>query len=177
MRRVLHHGRHHDLSLLLACPRPKDVNGLGIAQADLVVTGPTPNPYDRERIASEIGFDPAEFTADNKQLRVEHPDLPASYSESDTLYVMPALPAPAVGPHDRRPRRCRSDPAARGAPRLRGRHRAGLVAAGAARRGHHRGAAGRLDHAVAALGLAGVRAVPALRRAAARRRARFAAAG
>src|SRR5258708_1460522 len=71
MRRVLHHGRHHDLSLLLACPRPKDVDGLGIAQADLVVTGPTPNPYDRERIASEIGFDPAAVSAVNKELRVE----------------------------------------------------------------------------------------------------------
>jgi hypothetical protein len=97
MRRVLHHGRHHDLSLLLACPRPKDVDGLGIAQADLVVTGPTPNPYDRERIANEIGFDPAEFGAQNQQLRVEEHTYTAYDSASDTLYVMPALPARRAG--------------------------------------------------------------------------------
>lgn len=90
MRRVLHHGRHSDLSLLLACPRPMDVDPLGIAQADLVYTFRTNQVYDRERIADTIGWDRGEFTQVNGQLRGhEHTLFDA---RNDTLSVMPPLP-------------------------------------------------------------------------------------
>jgi hypothetical protein len=95
MRRILHHGRHHNLCLLLACPRPRDVDTLGIAQADLVVTGRTPNVYDRETIANNIGYDVGEFSAINEQLHGhEHTAYDAT---GDQLYVMPPLPARRAG--------------------------------------------------------------------------------
>lgn len=68
MRRVLHHGRHDHLSLCLACPRPVDVNPLGISQADLVYMFFTANPDDRARIAKNIGLDTAEVDDINREI-------------------------------------------------------------------------------------------------------------
>lgn len=90
-RRVLHHGRHDDISLLLACPRPQDIDGLGISQADKVYTFKMPNPDDRKRVADEIGYPPAEFAAINARLRGHEHTL---YDDrADELWVMPPLPA------------------------------------------------------------------------------------
>lgn len=58
MKRILHHGRHRQLSVLMAGPRPKTVDPLTIAQADHVFMFNTPNPGDRKRIAEEIGWPP-----------------------------------------------------------------------------------------------------------------------
>lgn len=92
-RRMLHHGRHHDLTLLLACPRPRDVDTLGIAQADLVVTGRTPNVYDRETIANNIGYDVGEFDQINASLTSRGRHWHTAYDATeDQLYIMPPLP-------------------------------------------------------------------------------------
>jgi hypothetical protein len=60
-RRMLHQGRHRNVTLLMAGPRPIDVNPLCISQSDFVYVFDLPNPRDRERVADNIGFPPAEF--------------------------------------------------------------------------------------------------------------------
>lgn len=90
MRRVLHHGRHHRLSLLMCCPRPIDVDPLGIAQADLVYTFKTPQVYDRQRVASTIGVDQALFDETNKALGEHEHSL--YDARTDVFSHMPALP-------------------------------------------------------------------------------------
>lgn len=62
LRRALHHGRHDQLTLIQACPRPMNIDVLCIAQADVVVTFRTPNRADRKRIAEEIGIPEDEFS-------------------------------------------------------------------------------------------------------------------
>jgi len=89
-RRALHHGRHHDLTFLIACPRPKDIDPLAISQADLAYTFRTPNVYDRERIANEIGWDVREFDEVNRQLTGHEHTL--YDGRDDTLTIMPPLP-------------------------------------------------------------------------------------
>lgn len=89
---AVHQGRHHDLSLLLCCPRPQHVEPLGISQADAVATWRTPNIRDRDVIAGNIGFDPAAFSAVNRQLEGHAYSL--YDANEDILYVMPPLPPP-----------------------------------------------------------------------------------
>ena len=60
-RRALHHGRHRQLTLLLAGPRPIDVNPLCVSQADHVFIFHLPNPADGKRVAENIGWPPREF--------------------------------------------------------------------------------------------------------------------
>lgn len=69
MRRGLHHGRHDDLSMLMAGPRARDVNPLCIGQADKVVTFRTLNKYDREALAGNMGIDQGAFDEMNKALK------------------------------------------------------------------------------------------------------------
>lgn len=94
-RRLLHHGRHDDISLLLACPRPQDIDGLGISQADKVYVYRMPNPRDIERVANEVGTDPGELRAANSRLRGhEHLMYDAN---ADVLWLMPPLPKLRAG--------------------------------------------------------------------------------
>lgn len=94
-RRVLHHGRHDNLTCLLCAPRPTDVDVLGIAQADLVATFRTPQVYDRQRIADTIGYPRDEFDELNAALRGhEHTVYDAT---EDQMYVMPPLPPRRAG--------------------------------------------------------------------------------
>jgi hypothetical protein len=95
MRRVLHHGRHHNLFCLLACPRSMDIDVLGISQADLVVTFRTPQIYDRQRIADNIGYDRGEFDDENQALG--HHCYTAYDATEDQLYVMPPMPPRRAG--------------------------------------------------------------------------------
>jgi hypothetical protein len=94
-RRSLHHGRHHFLTLIIACPRPSQIDPLAISQSDLCYTFRTPNKYDRERIANEIGFNEAEFTAINNDLQLHWHTL--YDARDDQLSVMPPLPPRSRG--------------------------------------------------------------------------------
>jgi hypothetical protein len=113
MRRVLHHGRHDDLTLLLACPRPVDVNPLGINQADLVYMFATSNPDDRVRIAKNIGMDPGELDEINAELKRRGEFWHMLYDDrSDETWIMPPLPRRRGRP------RVAGEPAAAAAPDL-----------------------------------------------------------
>lgn len=90
LRRVLHHGRHHNLTCLLASPRPIDIDPLCIAQADMVATFRTPQVYDRQRIARTIGYDQALFDKLNAGL-TGHQYM-AYDAVDDQMYVCPPLP-------------------------------------------------------------------------------------
>jgi len=92
LKRVLHHGRHDDISLLVACPRPINVDPLLIGQADKVYSFKTPVPQDRDRIAANIGYPPAEFSAANARLTVERHDYTLYDAATDELWIMPPLP-------------------------------------------------------------------------------------
>lgn len=91
-RRLLHHGRHDDISLLLACPRPQDIDGLGISQADKIYIYRLPNPRDIERVANEAGVDPVELRAANSRLDVEAHEYLMYDANADVLWLMPPLP-------------------------------------------------------------------------------------
>lgn len=104
MRRVLHHGRHDDLTFLVACPRPIDINPLAINQADLVYTFATKNPDDRDRVARNIGQDCAEFSAINADLVRRGPYWHTKYDDkTGELWIMPPLPKSRPGRNARPP--------------------------------------------------------------------------
>jgi hypothetical protein len=99
MRRILHHGRHDDISLLVACPRPMDINPLAINQADKVYTFRTQNPDDRDRIAKNIGVAPADFAAANARLSPARHDYTLFDDATNELWIMPPLPRRRAGQH------------------------------------------------------------------------------
>lgn len=94
-RRLLHHGRHDHISVLAACPRPIGVDGLFISQADLIYSFRMPNPRDRERVANEVGYDPADFAKANARLQGhEHTRYD---TRTDELWLCPPLPRHRAG--------------------------------------------------------------------------------
>lgn len=97
LRRVLHHGRHQKMSLLMCCPRPMDIDGLGISQADAVAVFALPNPRDRERVAGEIGWPPQRFHQAAAALNPKRHDY-LWYDDTEmVLYHMPPLPPRRAG--------------------------------------------------------------------------------
>jgi hypothetical protein len=108
-RRSLRQGRHHDLSLILATPRPLTVDPLMVAQADWVYVFKLPGPADRRRVAESIGWDPRAFDAAVFDLG------PFEYlrydAAADDLAHYPALPAHLIRHH--RAHRGAGRPAAR----------------------------------------------------------------
>lgn len=92
MRRALHQGRHVDLSLLMAGPRPKDIDPLCVAQADYVYVFRLPNPDDRERVVKNIGWDRAEF--DNAVDGLPSHGYLRYDAVEDELVEWPPLPTP-----------------------------------------------------------------------------------
>lgn len=106
LKRILHHGRHDRISLLIACPRPVDINPLTISQADKVYTFATSNPADRARIADNIGWAPNEFDEVNNEIQRLNSSSRKPYWHSmydhatNELWIMPPLP---VVSHQRRP--------------------------------------------------------------------------
>jgi hypothetical protein len=96
-RRMLRQNRHQGLSVLLAGPRPVDVDPLAVAQADLVFVFDLPNPNDRRRVADVVGYDPREFDEAVRALG-EHEFL-CWDANAKTLTHFPPLPltsAPAA---------------------------------------------------------------------------------
>lgn len=70
-RTALHQSRHHQLSLLLCCPRPKGIDPLCLMQADRVLMYDVPNPADRERLAEAIGIKPQHLKSELDRTRKE----------------------------------------------------------------------------------------------------------
>jgi hypothetical protein len=97
MRRALRQGRHRDLTMILATPRPLTVDPLVIAQADWVYVFMLPNPADRKRVAEIIGWDPKEFDAAVHAL--EKFEYLRYDSAGDDLAHYPPLPADVIRHH------------------------------------------------------------------------------
>lgn len=98
-RRALRQGRHHDLTLIMATPRPITVDPLVLANADWVYVFALPNPNDRRRVAETIGWDPRSFDEAVAELG------PFEYlrydSGIDDLAHFPALPKDLIVGHKR----------------------------------------------------------------------------
>lgn len=69
--RALKQGRHRNLTLVCAGIRPLNINPLVLSQADYVAMFHTPNPDDRKRVASSIGYEPRALDAAHEVLE-EH---------------------------------------------------------------------------------------------------------
>jgi DNA helicase HerA-like ATPase len=97
MRRALRQGRHADLTLILATPRPMTIDPLCISAADYVYVFKLPNPADRRRVAENIGWDPRDFDdavaglGKFEFLRYDH--------AADDLAHYPPLPAHFIRGH------------------------------------------------------------------------------
>lgn len=90
LRRALHHGRHDQLTLITAGPRPVDIDPLVLAQSDFVAVFSLPNPRDRQRVADAIGWPPQRFAAAVNDLH-GHEYLWYVAADHD-LWHMPPLP-------------------------------------------------------------------------------------
>jgi hypothetical protein len=97
MRRALRQGRHADLTLILATPRPMTVDPLVLAQADWVYVFDLPNPNDRKRVAETIGWDPRDFS-DAVESLPEFGYLRYDSAKKD-LAKFPPLPAHVIRHH------------------------------------------------------------------------------
>jgi len=58
---ALHKGRHVSLALLMAGPRPTDIDVLVLSQADIVIMFDVPHDLDRERLAKHLALKRAEL--------------------------------------------------------------------------------------------------------------------
>ncbi len=63
MRQGLHNGRHRRIALIMAGPRPKTLDVLILAQADVVCIFDTPHELDRARLSAELGIPLSELAA------------------------------------------------------------------------------------------------------------------
>lgn len=61
LRRLLQQSRHYRTSAIFSGPRPVDIDKLVIFQSDLVFVFYLPDPKDQDRIANNIGWEPARF--------------------------------------------------------------------------------------------------------------------
>lgn len=104
MRRMLNHSRHRGATCVFCGPRPKTVDLLIIAQSDLVYTFEVNQPADRQRIAENIGWDPADFDAGVHDLGLyeylrydaREPKPEAEGDEDYRLMHFPPLPPDVV---------------------------------------------------------------------------------
>jgi hypothetical protein len=102
-RRVLHHSRHQNLSVIWCGPRPADIDPLVAAQSDLVFCFDMPNSDDRDRVAKNINWDRKAFSEAMDALR-QHEYLrydakipkPEPGEEDLRLMHYPPLPADVV---------------------------------------------------------------------------------
>lgn len=87
---VLHQGRHRRLSVVMAGPRPVDIDPLVLSQADWVFIFAMPHPADQERVAANLAIPRAELSELIAGLG-DHEFLAYQASEHQ-LYALPALP-------------------------------------------------------------------------------------
>lgn len=99
LRRALRQGRHRDLSVIYATPRPKTIDPLVIANADWVYIFKLSHPDDRKRVAENIGWAPKDFDEAIHGLG-EHEYLRFD-SAKDDLAHFPPLPADRLAHHKR----------------------------------------------------------------------------
>lgn len=95
-RRILRHGRHHNLFLVGTDPRPKEIPTLWPAQADLVVTYRTPLEMDCDRIADQIGY-PRKTYADINRTWCKGHNYTAYDRNDEQLYLCPPIPRRRAG--------------------------------------------------------------------------------
>lgn len=95
VKRLLHQGRHKDLSTLMCAPRPITMNPLVISQSNFVYVFKLPNPRDRRVVADVIGWDPEDFDLAVRDLE-EHGylryDDSASEESGNQLLSFPPIP-------------------------------------------------------------------------------------
>lgn len=103
MRRALMHNRHNALTLIMAGPRPKEIDTLVLTQADLVYIFETRNPDDQKRLADDIGWSPRDMheaikgLGPHEYLRFDaNEEQPPDGQPDIRLVHFPALPADVV---------------------------------------------------------------------------------
>lgn len=69
MRRLLMHGRHHQVTAICCGPRSKEINHLVLGQARLMMIFELQMQGDRDRIADNIGWDKKAFSDGVEELR------------------------------------------------------------------------------------------------------------
>lgn len=88
---VLHQGRHRRLSVIMAGPRPVDIDPLVLSQADWVFVFAMPHPADQERIAANLAID-RRALSDLIAALGPH-EFIGYHADEHELWVFPALPA------------------------------------------------------------------------------------
>lgn len=96
-RRALRQGRHQDLTLIFATPRPMTCDPLMISQADWVYIFKLPHPADRKRVAENIGWDPKDF--DEAVHQLDKFEYLRFDSAEDDLAHFPPLPEDKLAHH------------------------------------------------------------------------------
>lgn len=96
MRRLVMASRHYGPASALCCgPRPMHIDPLLVSQADFIYIFDLPNPRDRERLAENMGYPPAELEAawTGNRARGKHAFL-LWCAEAGVLLDCPPLPYP-----------------------------------------------------------------------------------
>lgn len=95
LRLALNSSRHYHMTLLLACPRPRNIPVLTISQADRVFVFRLPNPADREVVADNAGIPLATFERQyhDAQRRDKHAFL---LWDPEQLVLLNCPPLPGV---------------------------------------------------------------------------------
>ncbi len=96
-RRLLAHNRHSQVTAILCCPRPLDIDPSILGQSDVLYVFRVPQPQDRRRISDVTGSDPALIDRALSELRPhEYLRIDTNADDDDRLYQFPPLPGPVV---------------------------------------------------------------------------------
>lgn len=89
---MLEQSRHGPLWLMITAPRPKGINVLALANADVVYAFQTPNADDQVRLADAWGHDRRFITEQLTQLEPYH--YIRYHAAADELALLPPIPLP-----------------------------------------------------------------------------------